>query len=100
MYSPYKSGSTVYEYATATCTSDVYYLAGTDYLYRGLSTIYLIGSQNEKANTNYIYWEPHGSCASSTWAYWADIPQLTSCSSINGCVYTGGYQSPAQYISC
>jgi hypothetical protein len=100
MYTPYKSGGTIYATATTVCTSDVYFLNGTDYLYRGLGPSYLIGQQYKQASTNYIAWSPSGSCASSTWAYWHQIPSIQACSTVICCVFAGAFTSNYLYFSC
>jgi hypothetical protein len=100
MWTPSKSGGTIHASASAVCTTDVYFINGTDYLYRGLGPSYLIGSQYKQASTNYIAWSPSGSCASSTWAYWHQIPTIQACSTVNGCIFGGPYTSNYHYFSC
>lgn len=94
-------GSWVVENASVTCTTDVTYVSGTDYLYRGITKgPYLIGSDSEQENTYAANWSVSGACHSSTWAYWADIPSLYVCSAINGCGVYGSFSSNYHYWSC
>lgn len=95
-----ENSTTIDEVASTTCTDDVYYVSGTDQLWRGLTNSKLIGSDFENQDANYDAWLVEGACSSSTWAYWANLPVLHACSDVNGCINAGPYSSPIHYWTC
>lgn len=83
-----------------TCTLDVNHIMFTSYLFKGLNNFVVIGSANTDEDR---YWADNttvGICASSTWAYFDWIPQLTLCSAVNECITAAGTSSPYHYWSC
>jgi hypothetical protein len=82
------------------CTGDVYYVAGTMDLFRGLSSPTLIGADPEHQSTYALNWSVSGNCASSTWAYWDEVPSAEACSYVNGCAFGGPFVSNYHYWSC
>ena len=97
-----ENSTTIDEVATASCSADVYFVSGTDQLWRGVSKgPYLIGSDYENSDNGFIAWLVEGACPKNqTWAYWANIPTIHACSDENGCVNTGDLSSPIHYWSC
>ena len=97
-----ENSTTIDEAATASCSADVYFVSGTDQLWRGVSKgPYLIGSDYENSDNGFIAWLVEGACPKNqTWAYWANIPTIHACSDENGCINTGDLSSPIHYWSC
>jgi hypothetical protein len=95
---PYKLSSTkVGAAASVSCTSDVYSVGGTLYLYRS-ANFTLIGSDTEHFSGNFGNWSTSGGCLSSTWQY-NDQTSFSAISSVNGGINWGDAAGPS-WISC
>jgi hypothetical protein len=97
--SPGKSGSTIYDTNTTTCTTDVDYVGSTLYLWRGLSSPHLIGSDAESNSGYYVFNYASGPCASSTWAYYGTVTVVAH-SVVNGSYGPVSFRGPTHYWSC
>jgi hypothetical protein len=98
LYYPYKiNSSTVGTAASVSCTSDVYSVGGTVYLWRS-SNWTLIGSDTEHSNGQFANWSVTGGCLSSTWQYNASAA-FSAISSTNGGVNWSEQAGPS-WISC
>lgn len=83
---PNRSGSTIWTVSTVVCSQDVYYIAGTQQQWRGLSNPQANGAPDVNfADFWAISFSTNGPCASLTWAYFTTL-SLYACSWINGCV--------------
>lgn len=98
MDAPDKTGSIVYEDADVDCSQDVVSVGGTDYLIRGVNSPTVIGDQFASGEDS-AEWEVLGPCHSSTWTYWAEIPDLSFCTD-EECFDSGPFVSPRKEISC
>lgn len=104
IYSPYKiSAMRVKTNSAANCTTEVYSIVGTIYLFRSANYT-LIGQStssggSQTAPVRAKTWATTGTCLSSTWQYNAELWWCAT-SAVNGSACWGPMVPPTSWISC
>lgn len=91
------TASLVWNYASVTCTPDVFWVFGTIYLYRSANFTQIGYGSNANPGPG-AAWSATGSCAPSTWQYWSGISW--GFTGANGSVFAPVSYAGPSWISC